>query len=549
MACGLACLARRRLEALSLGALAAAGLAVDLLVLAIWLDIDSQAYVKLAGIAFVVTLFGLVVLGLTLACEPRGSLARTCISERSAPRFSAPSSRPVLVIDADAEGTVVATAPVPVPFGTRACCDPSQRPSSLLAALWFSALAASRVERPAGVQTLKRMLRTSPSSTTYVLPSSRCRPRRAASACDPALEEVVPANHLAADEAARDVGVNRVRRLERRLTVAERPGARLLVPDGEERDQAERLLQRRTTTSSSAEGPSRNAAASSSGSSASSASSVQSMPPGPFSSGISGFVVSGSSSCGSSPGHSESGWPVSRWASSARSAPPPALRAGHPTSPPFATRSRRRSTCSRSATSSSRRSVSRSLPDRRPSENPSSDGEQGVRLSQLAGNLGPCRARRRRGSPPASPSATPTSAASCSSRSSAIDGHPDVRLLRDGRVRRDLRARLRQRVEERRLPGVGKADDADLECHERRLVGEADPRLARVALHVEDAVEDDGDRPVLARRAPATRDAPAPRLRSRASALSEATSAAQDLAAGEPDLDPNEVVSHWRPPP
>lgn len=53
IACALACLARRRLEALSLGALVAAGLAVDLLVLAILLEIDSETYGKLVGIAFV----------------------------------------------------------------------------------------------------------------------------------------------------------------------------------------------------------------------------------------------------------------------------------------------------------------------------------------------------------------------------------------------------------------------------------------------------------------------------------------------------------------
>ena len=47
------------------------------------------------------------------------------------------------------------------------------------------------------------------------------------------------------------------------------------------------------------------------------------------------------------------------------------------------------------------------------------------------------------------------------------DRHPEIRLLRDVRVRRDLRARVRQRVEERRLPGVGKADDADPERHAR----------------------------------------------------------------------------------
>jgi hypothetical protein len=42
IACALACLARGRFEALSLGALVAAGLAVDLLVLAIWPELDSE---------------------------------------------------------------------------------------------------------------------------------------------------------------------------------------------------------------------------------------------------------------------------------------------------------------------------------------------------------------------------------------------------------------------------------------------------------------------------------------------------------------------------
>ena len=41
IACALACLARRRLEALSIGALVAAGLSIDLFLLAIWLDIDA----------------------------------------------------------------------------------------------------------------------------------------------------------------------------------------------------------------------------------------------------------------------------------------------------------------------------------------------------------------------------------------------------------------------------------------------------------------------------------------------------------------------------
>lgn len=148
MACGLACLARRRLEALSLGALAAAGLTVDLLVLAIWLEIDSQAYVKLAGIAFVLTLFGLVVLGLTLACQPRDSLARYLYLGAVGASLLGAVFATVLVIDADTQGSVVSAGPVPVPFGNEGLLRPLAATLVVLAALWFSALAASRVERP-----------------------------------------------------------------------------------------------------------------------------------------------------------------------------------------------------------------------------------------------------------------------------------------------------------------------------------------------------------------------------------------------------------------
>ena len=44
-------------------------------------------------------------------------------------------------------------------------------------------------------------------------------------------------------------------------------------------------------------------------------------------------------------------------------------------------------------------------------------------------------------------------------------GHADVGLVRHGGIRGDLRARLREGVEESRLPGVGQTDDADLESH------------------------------------------------------------------------------------
>ena len=74
--CGLACLARGRLELPALAGVLIAGIAVDLLALAIWLEIDSEAYGKVAGIAFVWTFFALIVLGLTLAVAPSGDLAR-----------------------------------------------------------------------------------------------------------------------------------------------------------------------------------------------------------------------------------------------------------------------------------------------------------------------------------------------------------------------------------------------------------------------------------------------------------------------------------------
>jgi hypothetical protein len=148
IACALACLARRRLEVLSLGGLVAAGLAVDLLVFAIWLDIDAEWYGKIVGLAFVGALFGLVVLGLTLACQPRDTLARYLY-------FGA--------VGASLLGAVVAWLLIlttggddfaPTVFGNRVAFDSGNdfiRPLAaivvVLAALWFAALAASRVER------------------------------------------------------------------------------------------------------------------------------------------------------------------------------------------------------------------------------------------------------------------------------------------------------------------------------------------------------------------------------------------------------------------
>ena len=149
IACALACLARRRLEALSLGALVASGIGVDLLVLAIWLDIDSEAYVKLAGIAFVATVFGLIVLGLSLACQPRDSLARTLYLGAVGASLVGSGLAALLVLTTGGEDFGPTVAAVPVPLGNGDLLRPLAATLVVLAALWFAALAASRVERPA----------------------------------------------------------------------------------------------------------------------------------------------------------------------------------------------------------------------------------------------------------------------------------------------------------------------------------------------------------------------------------------------------------------
>jgi hypothetical protein len=148
IACALACLARRRLEGLSLGVLVAAGLAVDLLVLAIWLEIDSEWYGKLVGVAFVGALFGLVVLGLTLACQPRDTLARYLYFGTVGASLLGALIAWLLILTTGGDDFA------PSVFGNRVGFDLGNefvRPLAailvILAALWFATLAASRVER------------------------------------------------------------------------------------------------------------------------------------------------------------------------------------------------------------------------------------------------------------------------------------------------------------------------------------------------------------------------------------------------------------------
>jgi hypothetical protein len=148
VACALACLARRRLEALSIGALVAAGLAVDLFALAIWLEIDSEAYGKVAGVAFVWAFVALIMLGLSLAVQPRDALARWLYVGTIAAALLAGLLATVLIIDAGDTGMIASAGPVPIgDLTNESVLRPLAAVIVVLAALWFGALAASRVEK------------------------------------------------------------------------------------------------------------------------------------------------------------------------------------------------------------------------------------------------------------------------------------------------------------------------------------------------------------------------------------------------------------------
>lgn len=150
IACALACLARGRLEALSLGALVAAGMAVDLVVLAIWLDIGSEAYGKLVGLAFVWALFGVIILSLSLAVQPRDTLARSLYLGGVVASLLGAALATILIVttsDDDFVSSGELFDPIPVGFTNDSLLRPLSAVMVLLAALWFAALAASRVER------------------------------------------------------------------------------------------------------------------------------------------------------------------------------------------------------------------------------------------------------------------------------------------------------------------------------------------------------------------------------------------------------------------
>jgi hypothetical protein len=149
IAAALACLRRSQHDAIALGSIVVAGLALDLLVLAILLDVDSEAYGKVTGVAFLWSFLALVVLGLTLAVGAVENLGRLLYLATIAVSILAGLVGTWLIGTAGDED-VPAVGPFDVVPGGAGADDELLRILGacfvVIAALWFATLAATRVE-------------------------------------------------------------------------------------------------------------------------------------------------------------------------------------------------------------------------------------------------------------------------------------------------------------------------------------------------------------------------------------------------------------------
>lgn len=148
VACALSCLARGTLEWPAVAVLAAAGLAVDLLVVAAWRDIQNEAYGKVTAILFVWTLVSLLVCGLTIAVGPQGELSRALYLAALVSAAAVGLIATWLI--ATAGGGTVFDDPVAL-VGDDGLLRALGAGLVLLATLWFAAVAASRLERAHGL--------------------------------------------------------------------------------------------------------------------------------------------------------------------------------------------------------------------------------------------------------------------------------------------------------------------------------------------------------------------------------------------------------------
>jgi cytosine/uracil/thiamine/allantoin permease len=147
IACALACLVRGRSEILALGALAASGLAIDLVALAVWREIDDETYGKITAVASVWSFFGVVMLGLALAVHPREQLTRALFLGAMIAAAAAALIATWLIATAGG-GQLGLSAPLGLePSSEESLLRPLAAALVLLSALWFGALAASRLEQ------------------------------------------------------------------------------------------------------------------------------------------------------------------------------------------------------------------------------------------------------------------------------------------------------------------------------------------------------------------------------------------------------------------
>jgi hypothetical protein len=148
IACALACLRRRRAELLSLAGLVAVCLSVDLFVLAICFDIQSEWYGKLVGLASVWAFFALVILGLTLAAQPRDQLTRALYLGAIGSSLLGGIFASVLILDAGGNDVVPSDSAFGIgSFTNESVLRPLAAALVVNATLWLGTLAATRVER------------------------------------------------------------------------------------------------------------------------------------------------------------------------------------------------------------------------------------------------------------------------------------------------------------------------------------------------------------------------------------------------------------------
>jgi len=155
IASAIACLKRARAELVALASIVVTGVAIDMFVLAIWLDINNEAYGKVAGIAFTWGFFALVVLALMLAVGTPTGLAWSLYLGALVAAIVAALVSTWLIATAGGGDVVSGSAPGDSGFpivGLAPGDDELLRLLGgslvLLAAFWFGALAASRLERP-----------------------------------------------------------------------------------------------------------------------------------------------------------------------------------------------------------------------------------------------------------------------------------------------------------------------------------------------------------------------------------------------------------------